>query len=42
MAVLAGQLKVKLWLFVSTCLVGRYLRFLAMLGGASWLVSLWR
>lgn len=41
MAVLAGQLKVKLWLFVSTCLVGRYLRFLAMLGGASWIVSLW-
>ena len=41
-AVLAGQLKVRLWLFVSTCLVGRYLRFLVMLGGASWLVSLWR
>ena len=42
MAVLAGQLKVNIWLFVSTCLVGRYLRFLAMLGGANWLVGFFR
>jgi membrane protein YqaA with SNARE-associated domain len=42
MAVLAGQLKVRLWLFVGTCLAGRYIRFLVMLGGASWIVSLWR
>jgi membrane protein YqaA with SNARE-associated domain len=42
MAVLAGQLRVRLWLFVSTCLVGRYLRFAVFLGGANWLVGLWR
>lgn len=40
MAVLAGQLKVNIWLFVSTCLVGRFLRFLALVGAADWLVHL--
>ena len=39
-AVLAGQLKVNIWLFVSTCLVGRFLRFLALVGAADWLVNL--
>ncbi len=39
-AVLAGQLRVSIWLFVSTCLVGRFLRFLALLGAADWLVGL--
>lgn len=39
-AVLAGQLRVSIWLFVSTCLVGRFLRFLALLGVADWLVGL--
>ena len=38
MAVLAGQLRVNIWLFVSTCLVGRYLRFLVLLGAADWVV----
>lgn len=42
MAVLAGQLKVRLWLFVATCLSGRYVRFLVMLGGANYLVGLLR
>ena len=37
-AVLAGQLRVNIWLFVSTCLVGRYLRFLVLLGAADWIV----
>jgi membrane protein YqaA with SNARE-associated domain len=39
-AVLAGQLRVNIWLFVSTCLVGRFLRFLALVGAADWLVQL--
>ncbi|MET0840014.1 MAG: VTT domain-containing protein [Marmoricola sp.] len=39
-AVLAGQLRVNIWLFVTTCLVGRFLRFLALVGAADWLVSL--
>ncbi len=38
MAVLAGQLRVNIWLFVSTCLVGRYVRFLVLLGAADWIV----
>ncbi len=38
MAVLAGQLRVNIWLFVTTCLVGRYLRFLVLLGAADWIV----
>ncbi len=38
MAVLAGQLRVNIWLFVSTCLVGRYIRFLVLLGAADWIV----
>jgi membrane protein YqaA with SNARE-associated domain len=42
MAVLAGQLKVRLWIFVSTCLTGRYIRFVVLLGGANWLVGLFR
>jgi membrane protein YqaA with SNARE-associated domain len=40
MAVLAGQLRVRLWIFVSTCLVGRYIRFLVILGAADWLINL--
>ena len=40
MAVLAGQLRVQIGLFVSTCLVGRYIRFLVILGAADWLVGL--
>ena len=40
MAVLAGQLRVNLWLFVSTCLVGRYIRFLVILGAADWFIHL--
>ena len=39
-AVLAGQLKVNIWLFVSTCLVGRFIRFLALVGAADWIVHL--
>jgi membrane protein YqaA with SNARE-associated domain len=39
-AVLAGQMKVNIWVFVSTCLVGRYLRFLALVGAADWIVHL--
>jgi membrane protein YqaA with SNARE-associated domain len=38
MAVLAGQLRVRISLFIATCLVGRYLRFLAILGAADWIV----
>lgn len=41
MAVLAGQLRVHIGVFVSTCLVGRYLRFLVILGAADWLIHLW-
>jgi len=37
-AVLAGQMKVNISLFVSTCLVGRFIRFLVLLGAADWLV----
>ena len=40
MAVLAGQLRVNIWLFVGTCLVGRYIRFLVLVGAADWLVHL--
>jgi membrane protein YqaA with SNARE-associated domain len=39
-AVLAGQLKVNIWLFVTTCLVGRYIRFLVILGAADWFIHL--
>lgn len=39
-AVLAGQLKVNVWLFVGTCLTGRFLRFLVILGAADWIVHL--
>jgi membrane protein YqaA with SNARE-associated domain len=38
-AVLAGNLKVNIWLFVSTCLFGRFVRFLVLLGSADWLVQ---
>lgn len=37
-AVLAGHLRVNIWLFVSTCLSGRFVRFLVLLGAADWLV----
>ncbi len=40
MAVLAGQLRVNISLFVSTCLIGRYLRFLVILGAADWFIHL--
>jgi membrane protein YqaA with SNARE-associated domain len=40
MAVLAGQLRVNLTLFVTTCLTGRYIRFLVILGAADWFVHL--
>ena len=39
-AVLAGQMKVNIWLFVSTCLVGRFIRFIALVGAADWFVHL--
>lgn len=39
-AVLAGHLRVNIWLFVTTCLVGRWVRFLVILGAADWLVGL--
>jgi membrane protein YqaA with SNARE-associated domain len=40
MAVLAGQMKVRLWLFISTCLTGRFIRFLVILGAADWFIHL--
>jgi membrane protein YqaA with SNARE-associated domain len=40
MAVLAGQLRVNITLFVTTCLVGRYIRFLVILGAADWFIHL--
>jgi len=40
MAVLAGQLKVNISLFVATCLIGRYIRFLVILGAADWFIHL--
>ena len=42
MAVLAGQMKVRLWLFISTCLTGRFIRFLVILGAADWIIHLFR
>lgn len=41
-AVLAGQLRMSLPLFVTLVFVGRTARFLAVLGGAGWLESLLR
>ena len=40
MAVLAGQLRVNISLFVLTCLTGRYIRFLVILGAADWFIHL--
>ena len=40
LAVLAGQLRMQVWLFFSLGLVGRWLRFAAVLGGAEWLSTL--
>jgi membrane protein YqaA with SNARE-associated domain len=37
LSVLAGQLKMNLWLFVSLGLLGRWVRFLAVLSGGEWL-----
>ncbi|WP_158604514.1 VTT domain-containing protein [Nocardioides mangrovicus] len=37
-AVLAGNLRVRIWLFVSTVLVGRWIRFLVLLGAADYIV----
>ena len=36
-AILAGQLRVNIVLFVSTCVTGRFLRFLVILGAVDWL-----
>lgn len=36
-AVLAGQLRVNIWLFVTTVVTGRFLRFLVLLGAVDWL-----
>lgn len=38
-AVLAGQLRMSLTLFITLGLLGRWLRFVAVLGGARWLVT---
>ena len=37
LSVVAGQLRMNLWLFCSLGLVGRWVRFLAVLGGGEWL-----
>ncbi len=42
LAVLAGQLRMKVWLFFSLGLLGRWFRFTAVLGGAEWLSGLLR
>lgn len=40
LSVLAGQLRMNLWLFCSLGLLGRWVRFLAVLGGGEWLAGL--
>ena len=40
LAVLAGQLRMQLGLFLGLGLLGRWLRFTAVLGGAEWLARL--
>lgn len=42
LSVLAGQLRMSLTLFVTIGLTGRWLRFLAILGGTEWLVRMLR
>ena len=42
LSVLAGQLRMSLTLFLVLGLVGRWLRFAAVLGGAAWLSDLMR
>ena len=42
LSVLAGQLRMSLTLFFTLGLVGRWLRFAAVLGGAAWLSDLMR
>jgi membrane protein YqaA with SNARE-associated domain len=42
LAVLAGQLRMSLTLFLALGLIGRWLRFTAVLGGAAWLSELLR
>lgn len=37
LSVIAGQLRMSLWLFCSLGLLGRWVRFLAVLGGGEWL-----
>jgi membrane protein YqaA with SNARE-associated domain len=37
LAVVAGQLRMQVWLFFSLGLLGRWLRFAGVLGGAEWL-----
>ncbi|CAA9342880.1 MAG: hypothetical protein AVDCRST_MAG34-1043 [uncultured Nocardioidaceae bacterium] len=39
-AVLAGQLRMNVWMFLGVGFVGRTLRFAGFLGGADWLVEL--
>ncbi|MGA9747808.1 MAG: VTT domain-containing protein [Nocardioides sp.] len=40
LSVLAGQLRMSLWLFVGLGLLGRWVRFMAVLGGGEWLGGL--
>lgn len=40
-AVLAGVLRVPLWIFLVTGFVGRGLRFWTIASGASWLLAIW-
>ncbi len=42
LSVLAGQLRMSLTLFITLGLAGRWLRFAAVLGGASWLSEMMR
>jgi membrane protein YqaA with SNARE-associated domain len=41
-AVVAGQLRMRVWIFFTLGVVGRTLRFAAVLGGAEWLSGLIR
>ena len=40
LSVVAGQLRMNLWLFCALGLFGRWLRFLAVIGGGEWLGGL--
>lgn len=41
LAVVAGALRVRLWIFLATGLVGRALRFWAIIGGTATVMSWW-